>query len=388
MKKGIVSNDLRIVTEQLKDCESTIEMLKISFIDGMKTSYSLDDKTIENISKMTDEDIEAVTEDNVDGIVTFMEGYEEDVAECAEEKGLSIIGYKLNVFKEICESYKNIKDLEAEADKIREEKKQFENNYFEYIRSDEYIQRRKERIEKLKEKMEAEEDPIKKNHIKEALDMYNAMDSLSFLFTRIGACTDNSKEIQSLMESFFSTDKGGYVMEKFMKKCRKTGISPKFYEACLNLEENFLPPEYLPFNNFFLFSVMRFVAYIDINNYRQKAYASKIISNLLLLFSHRFNKPEDEMDFINVVKRFEDYLMPYIDEFKERNITWKEHPVRIKRDEEVKKIREEMEKQKQEDEAKAEIPTGAEVDSVVKPAEEVKEEASQTAEQDSGVKEE
>ena len=48
----------------------------------------------------------------------------------------------------------------------------------------------------------------------------------------------------------------------------------------------------------------------------------------------------DEDEFIDIIRKIDDYFMPYIDEFREKNVTSPNHPIRKKRDEEYdQKIR-------------------------------------------------
>lgn len=230
------------------------------------------------------------------------------------------------------DSIEQVKNLEDEKNKISDELKQVQENWFEYVNSSEYKKKKLEKLSKLKSDADNETDPLKKKKI---LDMVNSMESgesLQFLFDRIEKNTET--EIRSIKDSYFDSRKSQIIIKKFKSRLPRYNYNEDIYKMFFNLEEKFLPEEYKDLNNIFLFHVMRFISYTDTYNKRDSLYVSSILMKLYNLLYHKFGDNDAEMEFISVIKRLDDYFMPYIDEFKEKNITSPNHPVRKKRDEE------------------------------------------------------
>ena len=89
-----------------------------------------------------------------------------------------------------------------------------------------------------------------------------------------------------------------------------------------------------PFNNFFLFVVMSYIAYIDPEDDVDYLYATTALSMIGNLLMGEINK-EDEKVLMNVIRNIENRILAddgMVAKFRNDNTTWKEHPVRMELD--------------------------------------------------------
>ncbi|HAU88110.1 MAG TPA: hypothetical protein DCW90_22325, partial [Lachnospiraceae bacterium] len=121
---------------------------------------------------------------------------------------------------------------------------------------------------------------------------------------------------------------GTVLMQKFRAKCKQFDIDPRIYQYLLNIEEICLPEEYYPFNNLFLFVVMRYVSYADRYNKVDRMYVQKILNNMMMLIHHSFPSQVDEDDFVSLIKECVDHFLSDRDKFIDDNTTHQHHPSR------------------------------------------------------------
>ena len=109
----------------------------------------------------------------------------------------------------------------------------------------------------------------------------------------------------------------------------------------MNIEEKDLDEKYHPFNNFFLFHCVRYMAYLDaIDNEVQ---FKTIVGTLTKLVYDTFPNDQVKETTINMIKAYLDRFIEegYTDMFIERNVSYPKHPERLKKDaEREKKARE------------------------------------------------
>ena len=337
-----VNSELRMIEDQIKEMKDSIETLENAFEMSLNDALMVTPETRERIASMTEEEIEALTEETIDSVIGFQSSV--DLEKRAKEYETDVFGYKMLTIKDIKKSLNDIDSFYTEYYEMGKERDALVRNYYEYLKSPEYAEKRTKRIQEMKDRLETEKDPAIKKGIKKTLKMYESIDTLSFLFTRLTEI-NSDKEISSIIKSFFEPKRGSYVMRRFETKCKKIGIKPQFYSACLGLEDKFLPEEYKPFNNLFLFMLIRFIAYTDVNDDIEKTYATHIVLDVLKLFSHQFNTQDDELAFVEVVKKFDDYFMPYVEEFKEKNVTYCNHPMRIQREKELEEFQDHLQRE-------------------------------------------
>ena len=84
-------------------------------------------------------------------------------------------------------------------------------------------------------------------------------------------------------------------MEKFRIRIKRLGYDENTYKMFFNIEEMFLPEEYYPMNNMFLFVAMRFISYADTNNKNDAMFCSSLLIKMYNLVYHRFSTPEEEL---------------------------------------------------------------------------------------------
>ena len=264
-----------------------------------------------------------------DGVINSLRELNNMVEDGEETK--PFVEYLRGIFKDIYESIEALNELYEEKEKINTQISEATDNYFNFVNSDEYQEKKNKKIAEIKEKAEAETDIIKKKKLLSNIEKLEKSESLEFLFERIEKLGD--KEISNIVDVFFNKRRSELVMEKFKSRLPKFGYNSDIYKYFFNFEEKFLPEEYHDLNNIFLFVVMRYISFGDTNSDKDSAYTSSVLLKMYNLLYHKYPNKEKEDAIINIIKRMDDYFLPYIDKFKEKNITSPNHPERIARDE-------------------------------------------------------
>lgn len=234
--------------------------------------------------------------------------------------------------------------LEKETLDIKNDASNIMNEYINYLSSQSILKSREDKLKMFREANELESDEnIRKINDKNITILENEL-SYAFLTDRIDKM--GYKEKLATMERFFDNDKGARVVNKFRASAKKFGYKPDVFTHFLNIEENFLPEEYHPFNNFFLSICMTYVGYASIDIPTDKLYVSTLISSLASLTYHTYKETEDEKKFIGIIESILDKFMKdeehgaeIYDRFKLQNRSYKNHPDKIKADELNRQIR-------------------------------------------------
>ena len=179
----------------------------------------------------------------------------------------------------------------------------------------------------MKESLDNETDPSKKKKMEKMISDMEAASDLSFVHERFEKFGE--KEVESIKTAYFDRIRGSYIIDKYNSKMKSFGFDAKLYTYFFNLEENFLPEEYHPFNNLFLFIYMRMVAYADKSNKRDVMFIQSLTSTMANLIYHKFNSSELEQGFIDIIKLVDDHFMKYKEYFEKNNETYEKHPARI-----------------------------------------------------------
>jgi hypothetical protein len=165
-------------------------------------------------------------------------------------------------------------------------------------------------------------------------DTLRETEDLTFLTKRL--INHPKSEVKSVKESYFTKEKGSYVMNKYYNALNKLGCKYAVHYMFYNLEETLLPEDYLPYNNLFLFYVVRFIGFCDLSSDREVGYITAIISAL-----NDVVMGEATEDTKNAVLKQMRIFYSYFDNpvnheyFKEHNTNYKYHPERIKAEEEM-----------------------------------------------------
>lgn len=291
-------------------------------------SFKLSMKT--KINEISNEEITNLTDDEISNILneycTDINSLKEAHSISEEYKDKSFEEFVKSILTNIKTSIDESNKLVAERDKINKEVNDMSNSWFEYINSDEYREKKHKRIETLKSKADTEEDPVAKKKILKMIEAMEKSDNFEFLFDRINEYPN--KEIRNIIDIFFDNNRSAMVINKFKSRLPRYGYNKDIYKMFFNIEEKHLPEEYHDLNNIFLFHVMRFISFTDTYNKVDTLYVSTILIKLYNLLYHKFPTPEAEQEFVNIIKKFDDMVMPYIEEFKEKNITSPNNPQR------------------------------------------------------------
>lgn len=334
-----ISDDYKQLTGMIKDMDSNIKALSDVADSTLVGIYGLNPNIREVLMNASMEELESISEEsqineilkksdsNIDEYKSMWSTLNSD-----DEDPMKYVTSTKEMLISCKDSLDQVKSLEDEKNKIADEVKQVTENWFEYVNSSEYKQKKLEKLNNLKNEAENESDPLKKKKILEMISSMENGESLQFLFDRIEK--NPEVEVASIKDSYFDSKKSQLIIKKFKARLPRYNYNEDIYKMFFNLEEKFLPDEYSNLNNIFLFHVMRFISHTDAYNKRDSLYVSSILMKLYNLLYHKFGDNDAEMEFISVIKRVDDYFMPYIDEFREKNITSPNHPIRKQRDEE------------------------------------------------------
>lgn len=193
------------------------------------------------------------------------------------------------------------------------------SDYNSYLSSDEMKKREEEQLKELQEKAELEEDPIKKAAYKKKLDIIESSRTFDFIYERMESL--QSKEIDNIITAFFDKRRSNYIIDRYSKRIKKLGLNSEIYKNLLDIESLFLGEEYYPFNNLFLFIMLRFIAYADVYSDKDGLYCQSILVNVSKLKYHKFESDSDKQLMIALIRKVDDYFMDYKDIFIEKNIT-------------------------------------------------------------------
>ena len=321
-----ISNALSTLKEQASNLE---EILKTTVREG----YNVDPSIIDDILPYTVEDIQKMNEPKCREILgkycdhnalsTTIKSVIEEHDEVTTEN--DAVHYILNDIKEsslkLLSTKLEIKKIESEANKLYDE---VINAY----NSPESIEDRKNNLLKMKEEIESETDPDKKDELQKKFMVLNNAFTLDFFTTRLE--TLGEVEVANIVKTFFDKTKSAYVINRFKNTIRmmKT-VSPEIYRNFFNIEQYFCGEEYYKYNNLFLFVYMRFVGYCSPYNKTDKIYTQAITSAITNLMYHRFGSAKYESEIIGLVKKVDDYFKDYSEEFEKNNLMNPNHPTNI-----------------------------------------------------------
>lgn len=183
--------------------------------------------------------------------------------------------------------------------------------------------REKEIIKSLEKSKETASEESKKK-IDKTIDTIHKSIDYSFIYTRLDEY--GAKEVERLMNGFFSSGpKGGYIMNRFKKHIKYFGYDPNIFSRLFNLEETFLPEEYAPFNNLFLYVYISFVSYADRYDDKDKLFVSSITNAMADLIYHNYPDDESKNKFLDVIMNVDNRFLKYKDKFIKGNWSYKNH---------------------------------------------------------------
>ena len=321
-------NEIKSIVMLLNEAKESAKMQR-ELITSDLESYGMDPAKLEELVKsqtddfkLTDEKVEeyyeAVKLENADdAIETFQKNDEETVLDGKR----AWIEYGINSINDMISSEEDLEELEEEANgEIK--------SYTDYICSEAYDNHRKKNIETWKSMIERETNPAKIAKLKKSIYIVENRYTLEFMFERLHNEKTSAKEHQALIDSFFNNTRSNYMMERFDEKCKQFGFSQDLYRYLLDIEERYLEEKYHVFNNFFLFSAMRFIGHCG---YEEINEAKEVIQCMLNLVYNRFYSEEVKETFLNTIRSFLDEFMEDSEMFNEKNILHPGHPYRIQK---------------------------------------------------------
>ena len=320
-KTSFDPNDYKIIRDMMKEMDDWNKMLKDETHSILKNSYGLNNFAIFDIIPLNDEKIDNMT---LEDIKDFIEKHRDTSVKNVPE--IETLEDGIKMMKEVKTLQMNLYSAEQEASKLKDQSQDILNDYFEYLSSPEVAAARKNRLEKMKELAAAETDKTKKYQMMQMIDSMEKADNMDFMFK--GFYNDSTREANLIMDQYFDEKRGSYIIERYKKRMPKFGFDVNLYKYFFNLEENFLAKKYHAFNNLFLFCYMRYVAYADPYDKKDKLFVQSITSALANMIYHKFNSTTEEQRFIHTIEKLEDYFMDKYDYFMENNTTRPGHPVR------------------------------------------------------------
>lgn len=310
-------NNYKIMVEMLNSMKTSLDSLKTSISNRVRDDYKLKDDIIDASLPYKIGEIENIDEIEIRDI--FNKYAIDDT-------------YKYDSTEKLYEVFTTIKNMslllissEKEYADVKRQSSEIMNDYLNYMSSDKVKEAREERLSKMKELRESETDEIQKKKISSIIEITEASKSFSFVTKRLEKYGE--KEIENIMDGFFNDKKGKLMIEKYNSRIKQFGYNPDIYKYFFNIEENFLPEEYYDFNNLFLFIYMRMVAYSDPYKNDDKMFIRALTGGIAELFYHKMDK-EDEKEFIEVIKKTDDYFKEKKEFFTENNTTSPNHPER------------------------------------------------------------
>lgn len=319
-------NEIKSIVMLLNEAKESAKMQR-ELIESDLESYGVDSAVLEELVKSHEEDFtltdekveeyyEAVKLDTADYAI---EGFDvEDTTDTLAKKR-AWIEYAIKSINDMISSEKDLKGLEEEANGTIK-------SYTDYICSEEYDKHRMNNIEMWKSMVERETNPVKISKLEKSIYIVENRFTLAFMFERLHNEKTAAKEHQSMIESFFNNGRSNYMMEKFAAKCEQFGFSRDLYKYLLDIEERYLEEKYHVFNNFFLFTSMRFIGHCGGDEINM---AKEVVQCMLNLVYNRFYSEEVKDTFLNTIRSFLDEFMDDSELFNEKNILHPGHPYRI-----------------------------------------------------------
>lgn len=328
---------MKDTTKQLKEMDDLIDIykqtvkdVKDTFINDLKND-NLNIKLAEKLEYISDEDIKNMSLVDINALL--------DECECSQDtfktayyhlpdKSITFNEFCVDVLAKCKEKWIGIKEAESNLKELEDERLDISRSYANALKSPEYRQARLDHLEFLKKQAETELDDTKRKEILSKLEHIEKSQNFTFLNERLHSV--GKKEAMSIMDSYFDQTKGRYIMDRYYSRLERLDINRALHGQFFNLEENYLPSTYEVFNNFFLYHVIRFIAYVNIDVKHEYLYMTSIVGALRDLVTGEATE-EEKSTIINVMKDFYTFFEypEIIEKFKERNSSYKNHPDRI-----------------------------------------------------------
>lgn len=339
---------MRNTSSQLAEMDSLIKIYEDTINDVKSTFFSNLEKIgctkllADSLIYKSKNDIENLSLSEIDELITKT-GCDPDFLKTtyyhSNDKSLSFIDFSIETLLKIKEKYLSIIDSEENLLDLKEDRLNISRSFVDMLKSPEYRQARLDQVKLLKEQAEQAEDPKVKKDLLTRLEHIEKSQTFSFLNERLHKY--GKKEANSIKDGFFEQTRGVYIMNRYYERLDRMKINRSIHSAFFNLEEDYLPESYAPFNNFFLFHIIRWVSYVDPNVESDFLYMSSLMGALKDLVTGESTE-EEKQTILSVMKDFYSFYQDSdVEEyFVKKNTNYKNHPDRIQAEKLAKQKRE------------------------------------------------
>lgn len=359
---------------EYNEAKDSVDAVSSLMKEAIEAKYDLDtDKLFEYMESKRDTDFSTIDEVDLNKIVSEIQGIRTvgSASSMAFAFGSFVnnaisegtLRESMNSFKEeILGEVDSIADMNEDLEAIEKEVQEANKNYFKYINSEEYKDKKRENIQNLREKVENLQGLAKKDCENMISALEESLDD-SYIFSRIiedGIVNEN--EVNSIVRSYFNSNASSVIMNKYYSKCKRLGFDPTVYRSFFNIEENIaynmmenfnvtninsLSSEYLKshkmseivgrgsilvYNNLLLFHFMRLVSYCDPSKESDRMIVSQYLNLLIKITQNKYYDEQDRMNTNNNLMRFWEIFseMGLWNKFNETNKTSSSSLWRIK----------------------------------------------------------
>lgn len=305
---------MRELIQMVKDADEQLhimEQLTTKMVNDIGYSFDI----VYDLHKFSKDQINEFTPEVLMSIYRKFTLKTSDIPLSYDEK-VSAIKTDLLQLWDSADAYFNMINAKNDIDK---ELQNAMSDYNAYLSSDEMKKREENQLKDLREKVEQEKDQVKKAAYKKKLDIIESSRTFDFMYERMESL--QSKEIDNIVTSFFDKRRSNYIIDRYSNRIKKLGLNSEIYKNLLDIESLFLGDDYYPFNNLFLFIMLRFIAYADVYSDKDSLYCQSILINVSKLKYHKFDSDSDKQLMIALIRKVDDYFMDYKDIFIEKNVT-------------------------------------------------------------------
>ena len=286
------------------------------------------------VANMSDKDIDAITILDVKELLNrtncdptaLMNGFYN-----YNDKSGTYLDYCKMIFKNLKTDINEINDSKYQCEELEENQEDLIDSMTEFLDRPENKALDAEKIQQLKSSIKDIADDAEKKLLSEKIENLENASNFNFLITRLEKI--GKKEAESILKAFFKDQQGGYVLTKYRNALKRIGVNTLIHTSLFNLEEILLPEYYWAFNNFFLFHVMRYIAYADVKSSVDQLYISSILTTMRACATQTASDNEKKKLAAIMTKfysYFDIYHEGFSEYFKKNNASCLVHPERIK----------------------------------------------------------
>ena len=218
--------DYKVIIDMTREMEEQYKMFKDLVVTSIHDNYGVEEDILEALIPYTKE---YVSEMDIDIIRNFINKYSATDTPAtqvivsnaiADEEGPDFNKTDVEIIRE---AFINIKEqsiqlftMKSEVDGIRNDSQSILKEYIEYASSEKVRVKRAERLESMKAAAAKMGDGPEKRSAERMIKVMESTQNLSFILSRFNEMGD--KEVKSIVDSFFSTRKGAYIVNKKLLK--------------------------------------------------------------------------------------------------------------------------------------------------------------------------